>query len=437
MAALVQTQSQLTSLKGKNTLGSVKTAILGAMILIGVFGNAMNMIVFARKSMRKINTFRFLLYLSAIDILVLLTGTTDILMRNIFRFEIRYQSSLVCKFHTFLTYSVTQISSVLLMVMSIHRAMDVVGLNVYIKRKTSMHADSETSLTRGLRSSEYTFSNVTNKIELSTASNKSKITNSNSVQQNLINTNFFSAVTRKNFRMSFFSKETRAKSNNKFVQLISDYFTVDIQILTIFTLISLLNSHFLVYLDIRHIDHVSVMKQQNMSQAVQSVALLFGEILNEQNQSASKLCFAQEGSNYKFFLMRIWFWIDLTVYSLVPFVAMFLCFFIILVKFRKINKNYTSILSAPCNKHNMRNFLDKIRKNRQICLILLNSCFYFLLTMMQYWICFFLFRSDLTHSSEVKSFAYIFLYTNNAFNFIIYGFSSEKYRTVLVSMFKF
>jgi hypothetical protein len=47
--------------------------------------------------------------------------------------------------------------------------------------------------------------------------------------------------------------------------------------------------------------------------------------------------------------------------------------------------------------------------------------------MLQYWICFFVFRdidSKNETAKELQSFAYIFLYTNNAFEFLIFGFTS-------------
>jgi len=62
------------------------------------------MIVFGKKAMRKISTFRFLFYLSLSDLLVLLVGATDVLINNIFQFEIRTYSNSLCKLHTFTTY---------------------------------------------------------------------------------------------------------------------------------------------------------------------------------------------------------------------------------------------------------------------------------------------------------------------------------------------
>ena len=118
---------------------------------------------------------------------------------------------------------------------------------------------------------------------------------------------------------------------------------------------------------------------------------------------------------------------------------MFICSIVILVEFKKINENYACLLSDRIQKFNARNFFQKMKKNRQICLIILYSCAYFFYTMLQYWICFFLFiykKEENEIFSELNSTVYIFLYTNNAFNFFIYGFSSEKYRVELISMFR-
>ena len=48
--------------------------ILSILIAIGIIGNSLNIIVFSQKNMRKNCTFRFLLYLSIFDMLVLLIG---------------------------------------------------------------------------------------------------------------------------------------------------------------------------------------------------------------------------------------------------------------------------------------------------------------------------------------------------------------------------
>ncbi len=55
--------------------------------------------------------------------------------------------------------------------------------------------------------------------------------------------------------------------------------------------------------------------------------------------------------------------------------------------------------------------------------------------MVQFWVCFFLKRNTDGHSEHlIQSFVYILLYSNNAFDFLIYGFSSEKFRQELFSI---
>jgi hypothetical protein len=81
------------------TLENILLALLIAVLFVGVLGNICNLIVFGKKKMRKWSTFRFLLYLSASDLLVLLIAVTDILIKNTIEFEIRSYSIFTCKFH--------------------------------------------------------------------------------------------------------------------------------------------------------------------------------------------------------------------------------------------------------------------------------------------------------------------------------------------------
>lgn len=99
--------------------------LLVVVIVIGIFGNVLNMIIFKKKQMRKGSTFRFLFYLSIFDLLVLLVCATDALGRFGFQFEIRSLSTLTCRLHTFLTYFLIHSSSIILMIISVDRALVV------------------------------------------------------------------------------------------------------------------------------------------------------------------------------------------------------------------------------------------------------------------------------------------------------------------------
>lgn len=99
--------------------------LMVVLIVVGVIGNLINILVFSRRHMRKVSTFRFLLYLAITDMLVLLVCSTDALSKFGFQWEIRAQSTFSCRLHTFLTYLLTHSSSTILMVVSVDRALVV------------------------------------------------------------------------------------------------------------------------------------------------------------------------------------------------------------------------------------------------------------------------------------------------------------------------
>ncbi len=72
--------------------------------------------------MRKNSTFRYLLYLSVFDLLVLVVGATDAYLRFGFNLQIRNYSSYLCRYHTFFTYFLTHASSIILMIVNVDRA---------------------------------------------------------------------------------------------------------------------------------------------------------------------------------------------------------------------------------------------------------------------------------------------------------------------------
>lgn len=110
----------------------IKTLIVTLMVIIvvGTLGNIINIVVFSKPNMRKGSTFRFLLYLAITDMLVLLVCSTDALSRFGFQWEIRAQSIFTCRVHTFLTYFLPHASSIILMVVSVDRALVVTNNTV-------------------------------------------------------------------------------------------------------------------------------------------------------------------------------------------------------------------------------------------------------------------------------------------------------------------
>jgi hypothetical protein len=131
-----------SSREGDNLVSNTNSIILALIIGIGFLGNALNLIVFRKKALRRIETFRYLSYLSIFDILVLAIGALDILVKDAFNFEIRTYSSLTCKMHTFATYTVTHMSSILLMSVSVNRAFKMVNMKMF-NNKSSLNRLNE------------------------------------------------------------------------------------------------------------------------------------------------------------------------------------------------------------------------------------------------------------------------------------------------------
>ncbi|CAF1534801.1 unnamed protein product [Rotaria magnacalcarata] len=100
-------------------------------LFVGSIGNSLSFIVFTQKQLRKHSTFRYLAYLSIVDLIVLYLGLGNIILRDYFSFDIRVQNLFLCKVHTFLTYVTTQLSSWILTIVSIDRAIacTVIQLN--------------------------------------------------------------------------------------------------------------------------------------------------------------------------------------------------------------------------------------------------------------------------------------------------------------------
>lgn len=108
-------------------------------LFVGSIGNCLSFIVFTQKQLRKYSTFRYLAYLSIVDLIVLYLGLGNIILRDYFVFDIRGKNLFSCKFHTFFTYVSTQLSSWILTLVSIDRAIacTVIRLNKRLCRPRS------------------------------------------------------------------------------------------------------------------------------------------------------------------------------------------------------------------------------------------------------------------------------------------------------------
>ena len=101
-----------------------------AILIVGIFGNLVNILIFAKKPMRSLSPYKFLLYLSSFDLIVLIIGGTEILLKSNFTMGLREFSLFSCNIQKFLTYSTTYISSCVSIALSINRAQTIYKLSV-------------------------------------------------------------------------------------------------------------------------------------------------------------------------------------------------------------------------------------------------------------------------------------------------------------------
>jgi hypothetical protein len=128
---------QYLSVDSKILMQKIKSAILLFIIFIGIIGNLLNLVVFRKKSMFEISTFKYLFALSLNNLLVLGLAGSDVFMSSVLSFEIRNYSIGFCKFHTYLTYVITHASSMILTAVNIERALLTLNVSRVQKRKRS------------------------------------------------------------------------------------------------------------------------------------------------------------------------------------------------------------------------------------------------------------------------------------------------------------
>jgi hypothetical protein len=351
--------------------------ILLSIILLGVFGNILNLIVFSHKTMLKMSTFRLLFYLSIIDLLVLLVCTTDALFTFGFLVEIRLFSTLMCRLHTFLTYFLTHMSSVVLMIVSIDRALVVCNKSVV-----------------GLLSNKRAKKRKT-KNEQNSSSNPLRIT-SFKFKFNLITLN-----------------------------------RVEKLLLLVVLFLILINGHYLLFLEINSIDLVVIKDSLNNLQEFKLLKELVNKtklITDSSGVNDFKICFPMNETLYNYFLNYIWIWIDTFIYSIIPFIVMVVCSVIILTEISKSKSKL--FLNNQRNKNICR---KRSKRNKQLFVMLLVTNLYFVLCSLP--LCVTMtynkLKYDQNETSFLQTFLHIMAYSNNSVNFLFYLMFSQKYRLVI------
>jgi hypothetical protein len=103
----------------------------GIIFSLGILGNMLNIIVFSKKKMKKITTYYIFLYLSQIDLFLLMIILAD-------KIELKLYSETSCKTIMFLTNYLTQLSSIVLTMISIERTIVIYKKNLIFFRLKSI-----------------------------------------------------------------------------------------------------------------------------------------------------------------------------------------------------------------------------------------------------------------------------------------------------------
>ena len=307
--------------------------------IFGILGNIINISIFAKKHMRSSPTLRFLLYLSIADLIVIVMGISEVILKSDYSLGLRDSSLFVCNIQKFISYSSTDVSSCL-----------TVAFNFYTS-KTIIH------ITR------YREMNIRPCV-----------------------------VLRRKFQTT------------KFVDSIS---------LSILIFVFLLNSHF-----------IFLLKPSLILTDARSLELNETQVWNENIEAFS--CTPVKGFFYEYFLVHAWLWIDVCLFTIIPYVSMITCSIIIIVNLMRLNRICSTRFSLHIYKR-------KYWKNVQTSVMLVSSNIYFLLTMSIFWTWFIggmMGRWEEKKERNIlkQSLIYTLLYSNNSFGILFYALFSTQYR---------
>lgn len=98
------------------------------LLIVGSLGNLVSVYVFTRPSVKGLSTFKFLAYLSVIDFLYLFIGLPHIMSLVYFDYDFRNYSNLICSLHSFLTIYLSHLSSNILAAVGVFRCVTITTL---------------------------------------------------------------------------------------------------------------------------------------------------------------------------------------------------------------------------------------------------------------------------------------------------------------------
>jgi hypothetical protein len=341
-------------------------------ILIGFLSNLTNIVIFGQKNMRKQPTFRFLLHLSVIDLFVILICAIDSFLTYGFNIQIRLHSIFICKIHTFFTYFLSHMSSIILMIVSIDRVLVI----------------WEKPL-------KYFSTNYIEKFVLLTAT-----------VCFLINSHY----------IYFFSLD---EMNKQETLIYNYYINTSIADNASLTTVYNLNTQ---YDDLNNLGYLR--KDIDIGDEYSS-----SDALHLYQMKLSYLCFPKESPQYNYFLNNIWSWVDNSIYSFLPLSIMLICSVLIFVQIKKTSNRILSRINQ--NLYNRSIIQNRMKRNNKILFMLISTNLFFIFCTLPYTIS----NCRIFNTSYFALYlVHILAYSNNSFNFAFYIIFSEKYRFELIRL---
>ena len=103
----------------------LKKIFMPSLLILGLIGNGLSIVIFSQPSMRKYTTFRYLTFISILDLGSLYTGCGPMVLQVYFDLDIRVINQVTCKMTSFIVYFFTHSSSMLLALMSVDRTIAI------------------------------------------------------------------------------------------------------------------------------------------------------------------------------------------------------------------------------------------------------------------------------------------------------------------------
>ena len=364
--------------------------IICLILLTSVLSNIFNLIIFLNKNIRKVcSSYRYLCWLSLIDLCTLLVSGIDVLLKFGFYKEVRLYSLIICRLHTFLSNFLFQAGSCLLIIINIERA-------IAFSKKQSINQDE----------CEDQFHSLGFKV-------KRKIIGFFKSEKLIIASCLILVIINSHYLM-FMNINSLAEVNgqNQTIALIQNR----------------TRSLFIKF----KTEWPELIRKLSVKDQMSSRLLnIFNP--NRYNSYAAKndsnfqiypiyMCFPNNASKYHYFLNNVWIWIHVTIVSIIPFLVGLVSCSIIWYQIQK-NK------SAPDTM---------LREHKKFLLTLILINVYAAISFIPLDISLANYKfEELQHEySFFQAFAQIITFTKGSFNFISFYFFLNNYKQNFIKLFK-